>query len=377
MKISIDIQPLLHEKTGIGQYIYHFLSHLQKIDHLNEYMLTYFTIKKRKPSLPVVSANFKLNRKGILPGRLLEKCWKTINRPWYDSLSGPADIFHFPNFIVQPVKKGKTVATVHDLSFRLFPQFTEPGNLVYLNKCIERTFERADHIIADSCSTKEQIIAEYKYPEEQITVVYLGIAEYLSSKVSAQDQERVRKKYSLPKEYLFYCGTIEPRKNLKTLFKAFSLLKKRHEFAHFKLVLTGMKGWRLEQIYGPMSQYGIRNDVIFTNYVPDEDLSALFSMATVFIFPSYYEGFGLPPLEAMACNVPVISSTAPSLPEVLGDGALYFDPDSPEELEDTIVKVLTDESFTEQLKRKGKKQAEKYTWEDTAKAVLSIYEKLI
>ncbi|MFC1667878.1 glycosyltransferase family 4 protein [Chlamydiota bacterium] len=374
MRIVIDIQPLLHERTGIGHYIYNCVNSLQEIDTKNDYVLHYFNFLKKNPPIAIINEQFILKRSSLIPGRLLEKYWKYTIWPGYDFFSGGADIFHFPNFIIHPVKRAKAFVTIHDLSFKVVPEFTEPRNLRYLSSCIESTLERADHILTDSVFIKNQIITEYHYSKEKISVVPLGVAPHFKRITDHTKRALVKKKYALPDDIILYVGTVEPRKNLATLFEAFSSLKNNPLFKHTKIIIAGMKGWLLDYIYRPLMNSGIEDRVIFTGYVPDEEIPVLMSLAKVFVFPSFYEGFGLPPLEAMACGVPVISSNSASLPEILGDNALFFDPHSPQQLAEMMVTLYQDMNIYTSFQEKGLAHFKRYDWKFTGEKLMRIYE---
>jgi glycosyltransferase involved in cell wall biosynthesis len=249
--------------------------------------------------------------------------------------------------------------------------------------------KKADKIMADSFSTKEDLVNIYKIDPAKIKVVYLGVSkDFKPIKKDNPQLKRVRKKYSLPaspsggpKPFILYFGTIEPRKNLILLIKAFEALKEKtiwkgfegDVFSDLKLVIAGAKGWLYKDIFKEVENSKYKKDIIFTGFVDDKDKPHLYNLANLFVYPSFFEGFGFPPLEAMACGVPTIVSNASSLPEIVGDGAVMIDPYNVDELAFAIRKVLEDKDLRENLIKKGLKQAKKFSWDKTAQEVLEVF----
>lgn len=364
MKITVDVQPLLGQKAGVGYYISGLIHGLAKVDRQNQYQLSIFDFKRRASRIPLPGPNFKI-KKSFIPGRLVSLIWKKNSWPTYDFFFGDSDVYHFPNFVIRPLKKGRSVVTIHDVSFLRYPQFTEPKNLRFLKSKIEETLRVADQIIVDSFFTKEELLSFFKVPEDRVHVIHLGLNDEFKPSSSIQK-----------KSAILFVGTLEPRKNLETLFKSFKIFLDRTN-SDVSLLIAGMKGWLYEGIFKSLEGHRYRDKIQFLDYVSDEDLPKLYQSASLFIYPSFYEGFGLPPLEAMACGVPVIASKRGSLPEVLGNAPKWINPYNPEELSFAIEEVLTDTRLRESLIRNGFDQAKKFDWEKAAYETLQVYQKAL
>jgi glycosyltransferase involved in cell wall biosynthesis len=264
------------------------------------------------------------------------------------------------------------VFTFHDAIYALFPQHHLPLNRLYLSLMMPRFLQRADAIIAVSECSKRDAARLYPIDPARIHVVYEGVDERLRPVVDPREIARVRAKY-VPGDapIILNVNTIEPRKNLGTLFEAYQVLK-RGGLAH-RLLIVGQVGWLAAPVFEKVRALGLDDDITFTGYVDDNDLPALFSAADAFVFPSLYEGFGFPPLEAMACGVPVVCSNASSLPEVCGDAALLVPPTDVGALAEAMRRVLADPPLREALRERGLRQAARFRWEETARKTLAIY----
>ncbi|HUV05756.1 MAG TPA: glycosyltransferase family 1 protein, partial [Armatimonadota bacterium] len=238
-----------------------------------------------------------------------------------------------------------------------------------------RAVKKADAIIAISESTKRDIVELLGAPEHKIYTTLLGVDPPYRP-VSDERKERVAREHGLGHSTILYLGTLEPRKNIPALLAAFSQARKSSPAKDCTLVLAGGKGWFFNQTFKLVEDLGLKESVRFTGYVPAEDLPALYSAATVFVYPSLHEGFGLPPLEAMACGTPVITSNASSLPEVVGDAGIMVDPYNVEELAGAILRVLCDPDLRQEMSAKGLERAKKFSWEETARQTLKVYERV-
>jgi glycosyltransferase involved in cell wall biosynthesis len=231
---------------------------------------------------------------------------------------------------------------------------------------------RADLVLADSQSTKDDLVELLGVEADRIEVVYPGVEERFHPIENQALLEEVRRRYNLPPRFILGLGTLQPRKNFVRLIEAYSLLVTRH--SSLQLVIAGGKGWLYEEIFATVERLGLEKKVVFPGFVADEDLPALYNLAELFVFPSLYEGFGLPPLEAMACGTPVITSDASSLPEVVGEAGLMVEATDVEGLTQAMQRVLEDSALRERMIAKGMKQAKKFTWEQAAAKLLSLYE---
>lgn len=353
MKIGIDVQSTLGRKTGIGLYTRNLLQALRRVAPQHEYV-------------------------ELSWGRTNEL--RTDQRLWWQQVELPrrarsaaVEVLHVTGFDAPRWRPCPTLLTVHDLIGLLFPGNFPPVSRFYWSYWLPRTMRWADQIIADSEHTKRDLIRLLNIPSERIEVVYLGVDKAFRPIEEQATLEALRHKYSLPSDIILYVGTLEPRKGLDTLITAYSVLAA--DIPHH-LVITGKKGWYTESLFRQVEVLGLRERVHFTDYVADEDLPGLYNLAALFVYPSRYEGFGLPPLEAMACGVPVVCSNAASLPEVVGDAALLVPPDNVEALVVAIHKVLNDKSLRAEMRTKGLEQAKKFAWEETARRTVEIYEKM-
>jgi glycosyltransferase involved in cell wall biosynthesis len=310
-----------------------------------------------------------------LSDRALAILWHRLQLPlWVELATGPVDIFHSPDFVLPPVRRAKTIVTVHDLSFIRYPQCADANLRAYLNKVVPRSVHRADLILADSQSTKDDLVELLGVDARRIEVVYPGVEKRFRPIEDQALLEKVRKRYNLPPRFILGLGTLQPRKNFTGLIRAFADL--RFAISNLHLVIVGGKGWLYEEIFATVEHLGLGKKVVFPGFVADEDLPALYNLADLFVFPSLYEGFGLPPLEAMACGTPVVTSNASSLPEVVGEAGLIVAATKVEDLAETMQRVLGDNALRERMIAKGVDQARKFTWKEAASRLLSLYETL-
>jgi glycosyltransferase involved in cell wall biosynthesis len=289
-------------------------------------------------------------------------------------VSGRLDLYHSPDFVLPPVGDIPTVLTVHDLSFLRMPQFFVPAFRTYLETAVSRAVRRADHILADSESTRRDLAELLEAPAGKVSVLYPGVEERFRAVEDREALAHVRDRYGLPERFVLGVGTLQPRKNFEGLVAAFGhLLGVEHSLAGVGLVIAGGKGWLAEDLTALAARYGVGDRVVTVGFVNDHDLPALYTLAAVFAFPSWYEGFGLPVLEAMACGTPVVSADNSSLPEVVGDAGLLVDAASTEELAHALGVLLLDEKRRTQLIEAGHRQASRFTWRHAAQQLVEIY----
>jgi glycosyltransferase involved in cell wall biosynthesis len=285
------------------------------------------------------------------------------------------DICHFPNYLAPVFSACPYVVTIHDMTLFITPRYHRFKKLVLDRTLVPHVARRAAGIVTVSKSARDDIVRHLKVPREKVRVVMNAVSPAFKRTSDPAKLEAVRARYGLSVPYVLYVGTIEPRKNLVRLIQAFAPLKKRG-LPH-KLVLVGQAGWHCEPIYAEVEKQGLQGDVIFTGYVPFEDLPALYSAAEVMAFPSLYEGFGLPVLEAMACGTPVVTSASSSLAEVAGEAALLVDPYSVEAIAYALFAVYSDATMAEELREKGTRRAAHFTWESAARSTLDLYEQVL
>ena len=297
-----------------------------------------------------------------------------FSRPSLERVAGECDIYHVSEICIQPARKAKTVAMVHDLTTLLFPEHHVKSNVFLHNRRFKR-LNRVDGILTNSQATKADIVKHLDINPDKIFVTHLG-ADKRFRQMEKEEVHPILQKYQLHKPYILFVGTLEPRKNVETLIRAFNQLKQSHNIPH-ELVLAGQKGWLYEKIFEAIESSPFKSDIRQMDYVPDSDVPALMNWAEVFAYPSFYEGFGLPVLEAMQCGVPVVTSNISSMPEVGGEACLYIHPESSDELADTLYKVLRDKAFQKILSEKGIERAKQFSWEKCAEETLKAYEEVV
>ena len=369
MQICIDIQPAVTQRAGVGRYTRLLVEHLDTLAQEDELRLFSFDFKGRGAPIPTTHAEHRPLR--WCPGRIAQQLWKTLNWPPFEVFAGRADIYHFPNFLLPPLRGGKSVVTIHDMSFLRHPEFAESRNLRHLGSRIADTARRADAIITDSRFSADEICELLEVTPDRVNAIHLGISPGFSPP-SDEATQRMRQALSLDRPYLLSVGTVEPRKNLGFLVDVFEQMT---EFDGM-LVLAGMLGWKYEPILERIAASSRASDIRVLEYVDDGMLQALYGSAELLLITSHYEGFGFPPLEAMACGTPVLSSRGGSLPEVLGDAAPCIETDDAQRWSTEAMSLVNDgERRGEQVAR-GREHVKQYTWEQTASSTWDVYRRL-
>lgn len=373
MRIGVNALLMAGARAGIGNVIYNLLKALAKVDKNNTYSI--FAIDEGEthewlgPNQQVVPVD--LQDKGSW-ARIL---WEQLVLP---SQTGKyhVDIMHFADYALPVLfNKVPTIITVHDLAYKLYPETFSKGKLWTKLALIKPSLHKAAKIITVSENTKRDVMELYRIPEEKIAVIYNGVnLERFYPLPPAEVKNRLTERYGLEQGYILFIGTLEPRKNIRTVIKAYYLV--RQQGIKQKLVIGGGKGWLYSDIYKLVQELNLVDHVIFTGYLPEEDLPLLYNGAGVFVYPSLYEGFGLPPLEAMACGTPVVTSAVSSLPEVVGDAGLLIQPTEEKALAEAISQVLLDKKLAAELKVRGVNRAQKFTWEQAAEKTLKVYQEV-
>ncbi len=374
MQIGVDAQTLLEQSAGITYYTRGILGELLKQDRKNYYDLFLFRLFPKKPIFEFGQGkNFSYRYQRFFPYKAFYKLHKWgINIP-LETFFGPHDLYFFPNFVAYPYRTGKSVVVVPDLSFEKVPQWVAGRNVEFLKRFVPSSVSQADRVIAISEFTKKDLAETYGVPEEKIIVAYPGVDRSEFYPRPTSEVEAVRRKYGIKKPYLLYLGTLEPRKNIPAILEAYAGLKEKRDFG---LVLAGKVGWLCEEVFEKIRALGLENEVITTGYVPPEDRPLLLSGAEVFLFPSFFEGFGMPVVEAQACGTPVITSNATSLPEAAGEAAILVDPKSVEELRQALEKVLSSPRLREELRKRGVENAKRFSWSSSASKIISVFDSL-
>lgn len=373
------------QKTGIGEYAYNLLNELFEIDRQNEYYLFYNSHKDIEQNIPKYNYINVHYCKFTHPNKLLNLSLKFFKYPKIDQLiykqqKVKIDLFILPNINFYAFSKGvKTILTIHDLSFKRFPEFFSLKRRLWhwiINP--KKLCQKANQIIAVSRSTKRDLADLYKIDEEKIQVIHSGISPIIK-KQEKLAMESIKSKYNLPDKFILFLGTIEPRKNVIGVIKAFEGVKKiARDFSDLKdchLVIVGPRGWKNRGIFKAIETSKFKNQIKYLGYIPIEEKSAFYSLADVFIYPSFYEGFGFPPLEAIKCETPVITSYNSSLAEVAGDYSILVNPYDIREIKQAILQIFQSAEIGKTLIKKGREINDKFNWQKTANEVLELTKK--
>lgn len=374
MKIAIDSTIIRGEITGTGFYITNLIKGLARVDNINEYYI-FGDNEYIKKYIDINKSNFKILHHRF-KNRIFRVLWEYFIFP-FELRRLKIDILHSPNYITPLLKFGfKIILTIHDLTFLLFPKKHTITKRLLFGKMMPIFIRKSDRVIVDSENTKRDTLKFFRVPKDKIFVCYVSYPNYYNCLIDKGRAKDILRKYGIKKNFILYVGMIEPRKNIISILKAFIELDKDLEL---DLIIVGKRGWHFKEIEQYMNgaiNLRLENKIIFTGYVPEQKLKYFYRLALMFIYPSLYEGFGLPPLQAMACGTPVITSNVSSLPEVVGDAAIKINPSDLDELKNSIRWLYTDKQKREELIKKGLKNSKKYSLEKVALNVLSVYNSL-
>lgn len=379
MRIAYDVAPLKFPRTGVGHYAAALLEHLIEVEPDLEF--NFFSLTARQGSgfdFPAaVAGRAYMNGKGA--GRLYKlasriprsarrvalTAWTMAGRPSAERFIGRSEVVHGTNFWVPPLAARNGVVTIHDLSFWIYPEFCTPPVRRY-RTTMPRILDRCQIVITPSQTVKSETADAFKFPADRIVVTPEGVR---GAFVGAEPDPQLAAKIGVTKQYVLCAGTQEPRKNLDRLIEAMSLLRD----LDLQLVIAGPPGWGSVDLPAVARKHGVEDRVLFSGYLEDSKLGALMASAAVFAYPSIYEGFGLPPLEAMAAGVPVVAGAAGALPETLGEAAVWCNPRETSSIADAIRLAVTDETIRSSSIEKGKTQSRLYDWHETARLTLAAY----
>lgn len=381
MKISFDAQLLIKgNKTGIGWCAENLLMNIPHIEGV-DYQLNYFSKGSKVEQIKTLemyqSNGYHLRQCDWFHNRIYRAISSIAPLPYSLFFGSDSDVTVFFNYIIPPGVTGKKIVFVYDMVYKAYPETVRLRTKNMLKMALKKSCQRADHIITISEFSKKEIIKYLNIYENKISIMPCGVDLSLyHSNYGMEEVLRTLNKYKIPRDYLLYLGTLEPRKNIKRLIEAYSLAKKEN-IGIPKLVLAGGKGWIYKHIYETINSLNMVNDIVFTGYIPEAEVPILMKGARAFLFPSLYEGFGMPPLEAMACGTPVLVSDAASLPEVVGEAAIMVDPFSVESIKNGIKLITYDESLRNDLSQKGLKRAKQFTWDRSAQILLSTIKMFI
>jgi glycosyltransferase involved in cell wall biosynthesis len=368
VRIAIDARKL--RDYGIGTYIRNLVRNLARIDRTTDYVLIVqpsdveiaSELGENFRTVPDWSGNYSIREQLSIP---------------LDLRRENVDLFHAPHYVLPPLTPCKSVVTIHDCIHLRFPQYL-PNRLayVYARSSLWIATHRASRVLTVSETSKRDILRYFRVPESRIDVIYNAIDERLGEAPSATELAEVRERYQLNDPFVLYTGNIKPHKNLERLIEAFHALR-RGGFEQVQLLIIGDEISKYPALRRAVHRYKLHKHVRFFGFVPDKTLASLYRLASVFVFPSLYEGFGLPPLEAMAAGTPVITSNVSSLPEVVGNAAILIDPYEPDSIAEAMRRVLTDAPLREDLRQKGLARVKEFSWERSVQRVRQIYTEVI
>lgn len=376
MRIGFDATALPHQITGAGNYIIQVLRELALLNAASD----------SGDSIVIFAQQHSYEQIGIAPSAGVE--WVLLaDRPpaqrlIWEQIGFPAslrrariDLLHSPHYTRPFNLPCKSVVTFHDMTFFLFPHLHTPAKRLFFPLAIRASARLADQVLASSESTRQDIIRILKIDARKVRTVHLGVSPAYRPVTDPQKLASVRSRYQLPEHFILYVGVVEPRKNLPLLIQAYRLLVERGMQA--PLVIAGKMGWMYAEFLRQLQTLQIQEKVHLAGYIPAEDLPIVYNLADVFVYPSIYEGFGLPPLEAMACGTPVITSAVSSMPEHVGEAGMLVAPQDELALADAIQRVFNDPDLRRSLSQKGPPQAAQFTWKKTAQETMQIYRQIL
>lgn len=366
MKVGIDIHAVGKQQTGNETYIRNLVGNLIGIDSDNtDYHLFYTHDDK-------LVVDERVEQTQIYPHQSVFRIPFVFP---YQLRKQKIDVAHF-QYVVPPVMKCPTVVMIHDISYEYHPEYFNPLECKRMKLLIPFSARKSEHVLTVSEYSKQQIMQKYHIPEDKITVTYNGVNEQFCVLPSDADGYKCLTRFSFNKPFILAVGNLQPRKNIERLIRAYSKLRASGKI-DLDLVLVGQVRWGGKAIFDEVETLGVKNNIHITGYVTDEELVALYNKATLFAYPSLYEGFGLPLIEAMACGTPVISSNASCLPEVGGDAAHYIDPYSERGMMDALELVANNSIVRKQLIQKGFERASDFSWKRTAEKTLRVFEEVV
>ncbi len=370
MRIAFDATAIPANRTGAGNYIFNLVQALARIDAQNEYYI--FAKPDHIDEFGIDQPNFRFQSVD-LSSRPLRLAWEQFGLPFGLKRLG-VDVLHSPHYTMPIPKTCKSVVTFCDMTFHLLPDMHSLLKRIFFRRMMRWSARHADRLIAISESTRRDVMRLLNVAPQRI----LSIPLAASSDYCALPAEHVAEtctRYGLtPGTYIYYVGVLEPRKNVPLLLEAYAALAA--EFPDVPLVIAGKKGWMYDEIFRRVTALGLEQQVRFLGYIPDSDLAPLYNGARVFVYPSRYEGFGLPVLEAMQCGTPVITTNVSSMPEVAEDAALLVAPDDRAGLTSALRRVLTDDTLARDLAQRGRARATNFSWQRCARETLQVYQSL-
>ena len=374
MTIYLDVSAAVHQQAGLARYAKSLARALVTYHGHERKFGVFYSHNRRATPLPDLDGvPVRTVRGGPKPWRMAVWLGQRLGIG-FDRLLPDAELFHATEHLLMPLRRIPTVLTVHDLIYHILPAYHKRLNYWYLNAAMPLFVQRAGALITISESTKRDLMRIYGVADEKITVIYEAASPAFRP-ASAAEVAEVKARYGLPERYLLALGTIEPRKNLIRLVDALRLLRRKNPL--LSLVIVGSAGWLYQDFFQHLEKLDDARAVLLSGYVPDSDLPAVMTGAAAYVLASFYEGFGLPILEAMACGTPVVTSNTSSMPELGGEAARYFDPHDTQGVADAIAAVLEDTQLRAEMRERGLAQAARFSWQRAARETLAVYERLL
>lgn len=374
MTICLDLSAAAHERAGLGRYAASLALALLEL----EQPLTAFVNDPRESRLRPPLSELPQRTVGLPRQRWrLRAAASYFGAPPLDSAFAGVSLYHAAEHLLPVLRRARSVFTLHDAAYIHFPQYHLPRNRLFLRLMMPRFLARADAVITVSEFTRRDAERLYRVPPQKLHVIPEGVEPHFRPITDTAALATVRQRYKLPDRFILSLGTLEPRKNLITLLEAYAALRGNMGADAPGLVIAGGKGWLYTDFFEKLGALGLETVVQLPGYVPEADLPALLSCATVFAFPSVFEGFGLPPLEAMACGVPVVCSSASSLPEVVGEAGLLLPPKDVGAWTQALGRVLSDVDLHARLRAQGLRQAARFTWKAAALRTQAVYRRVL
>ncbi len=380
MRIAIDISTVLNFGTDIGsaRYILNLVKNCCKIDKENTYVLFarhfndkyLWVLEDIKKECPDASLEFKLFH--TTEARM--RRWDKLSFPPLDWIGLKADVFHFPDYLLAPLFSKNTVLTIHDMSFYSVPQFNFDWFVKKYQKIVKKNALKAKVLIADSLSTKNDIMRHLGISQEKIFAIHLGADDFFQKLDQEKIDKKMIQKMGIQKRFILSVGTIEPRKNYETLIKSFNKIRDKMDIC---AVICGKTGWKSEGTFEELEKSPYKEDIHFIGSVSDEQLLQLYNQAELLFYPSYFEGFGLPVVEAMACGLPVVASRSSSIVELVNDKDLLFEPEDIAGFSNKILSILTDQALKKHLASKSIENAKLFRFEKMARQTLDAYQRAL
>ena len=369
--VSVELQPCLGNRSGIGTYAYELGRRLRDTGEIRYQGNVFNFLGRRDNSAELAGITMDIREQHAIPYSGFRFMQHAVPVP-YSMLFGRSDLNLFFNYIVPAGTGGKVITTIHDMAYIRCPETLRRRNLLRLRSGMKDTLKRADRILTISGFSKKEITELLDVPPERIEVIGCAAPDMAEPAPFAG----VSRKFGIDTPYILFVGTIEPRKNLSRLLEAFDCFRDRYGTDH-SLVLAGGKGWRNEEIFGTLGSLKHREDVIVTGFVSPEEKAALYGNAELLCFPSLYEGFGIPPLEAMRYGCPVVCSDRASLPEIAGDAARYVRADDVEDIAEGMWKVIGDAEERRMLIEKGFARPERFSWDRSAEKLKKVCKEVL